>query len=48
MCRQQYISMLLWQFYVNEDFVKGEAIPIRIFAPPWINPFDYLEWQDSK
>ena len=42
MCRQQYISMLLWTFGLKEDFVKGEALPLHIFAPPWIRPLEYL------
>ena len=42
MCRQQYISMLLWTFGLKEDFVKGEALPLPIFAPPWIHPLEYL------
>ena len=43
MCRQQYISMLLWTFGLKEDFVKEEAPPLPIFfAPPWIHPLEYL------
>ena len=42
MCRQQNISMLLWTFGLKEDFVKGEALPLPIFAPPWIHPLEYL------
>ena len=42
MCRQQYISMLLWTFGLKEDFVKEAALPLPIFAPPWIQPLEYL------
>ena len=42
MFRWQYISMLLWTFGLKEDFVKGEALPLPIFAPPWIHPLEYL------
>ena len=34
MCCRQYISMLLWTFGLKEDFVKGEALLLPIFAPP--------------
>ena len=54
-CRQ-YISMLLCTFGLKEDFVKGEALPLTIFALSWIYPLDMLEylaeplpeWQHSK
>ena len=42
MCCLQYISMLLWTFCLKEDFVKGEALPLPIFAPFWIYPLEYL------
>ena len=42
MCCRQYISMLLWTFGLKEDFVKGEALPLPIFAPSWIYPLEYL------
>ena len=42
MCCRQYISMLLWKFGLKEDFVKGEALPLPIFAPSWIYPLEYL------
>ena len=34
--------MLLWTFGLKEDFVKGEALPLHIFTPPWIHPLEYL------
>ena len=42
MCCRQYISMLLWTFGLKEDFVKGEALTLPIFAPSWIYPLEYL------
>ena len=45
MCRQccrQNINLLLWTFGLKEDFVKGEALPLPFFAPPWIHPLEYL------
>ena len=42
MWRRQYISMLLWTFGLKEDFVKGEALSLPIFALPWIHPLEYL------
>ena len=34
MCCRQYISILLWTFGLKEDFVRGEALPLPIFASP--------------
>ena len=42
MCCRQYISKLLWTFGLKEDFVKGEALPLPIFATSWIYPLEYL------
>ena len=38
----QYIITLLLTFGLKEDFVKGEALPLPIFGPPWIHPLEYL------
>ena len=29
-------------FGLKGDFIKGEALPLPIFAPPWIHPLEYL------
>ena len=34
--------MLLWTFGLKKDFVKGEALPLPIFALSWIYPLEYL------
>ena len=35
----QYVSVNIWS---QGDFVKGEALPLPIFAPPWVKPLEYL------
>ena len=48
MCRQQYVSMLLWTFGLKEDSVTGESPPLSTFAPLWFHPLEYLDETISR
>ena len=37
-----HVLSAMQQYVAVKDFVKGEALPLPIFAPPWIHPLKYL------